>query len=103
MKRSWYDLGPELRAALADGKRRKRGLPSQRDLDRQAAQEQADAFNARAGVGTPVRYWTWTREGEGRIGRTRSPAQVLGGYSAVVWVTGCAGCIHLSHVEVVDA
>ena len=43
--------------------------------------------------------WTWEREGVGKIGTTRSHAEVLSGHTAVVWITGCVGCVCLSHVE----
>lgn len=66
----------------------------------QKPQKQADAFNKKNPVGTPVQYWTGVKEGPGKTGATRSEAQVLGGHTAVVWITGCVGCVALSHVEV---
>ena len=48
---------------------------------------------------TWVRYWTGTREGPGKTGRTRSTAQVVGD-TAVVWVEGEPSCIALTHVAV---
>ncbi|MEU4331461.1 hypothetical protein [Nonomuraea dietziae] len=59
-------------------------------------------WNTRVPVGTPVRYWTGYREGEGRISRTRSTARLLGGHTSVVWLDDVAGCISLTHVEPVD-
>jgi hypothetical protein len=59
----------------------------------------AAAWNASNPVGTPVRYWTGAREGEGQTGETRSTARVLGGHTAVVWVTGHDACIALTHVD----
>jgi len=56
-------------------------------------------FNARTPVGTSVRYWTGMREGEGKVSTTRTPAHVLGGHTAVVWLEGVSGCVALSHVE----
>lgn len=56
-------------------------------------------FNRRYPIGTPVRYWTGAREGEGRTGETRSAAEVFSGHTPVVWVTGLVGCVALSHVE----
>lgn len=35
-------------------------------------------------------------------GRTRTRAELLSGHTAVVWVTGCSGCIALSHVVLLD-
>lgn len=58
----------------------------------------AELFNSRCPEGTPVRYWTGAREGSGQTGRTRSAASVLGGHTAVVWVTGHGACIALTHV-----
>ena len=56
-------------------------------------------FNAANPVGSPVRYWSGERIGAGAEGFTRSPAQLLSGHTAVVWVTGQAGCVALSHVQ----
>lgn len=71
---------------------------------REAAKEpdpqvHADAWNAELPVGTPVRYWTGVREGAGRTGETRTTAQVAGGHTAVVWVTGHGAYVALSHVQ----
>lgn len=65
------------------------------------ARREVAAWNAAHPVGTPVRYWTWTREGPGRESRTRSEAVVMGGHGSV-WVEGQMGCIALTHVEVID-
>jgi hypothetical protein len=61
--------------------------------------EHVDAWNTTYPEGTPVRYWTGFRQGEGRTGRTRSAASVLEGHTAVVWVTGHGACIALTHVQ----
>lgn len=55
-------------------------------------------------VGTPVRYWTFTREGPGRISRTRSTVQPLGGEGGtlVVWVEGQGSCIAMTHIEQIE-
>ncbi|MFD1546953.1 hypothetical protein [Nonomuraea guangzhouensis] len=60
-------------------------------------------WNATVPVGTPVRYWTGWREGDGKTSRTRTAAQLLGGHTAVVWVEGEVSCIALSHVAVLEA
>jgi hypothetical protein len=52
-------------------------------------------------VGTPVRYWTGDREGDGKTSVTRTVADLLDGHTAVVCVEGVASCIALSHVEAV--
>lgn len=62
----------------------------------------AAQFNAQHPVGTRVRYWSWTREGEGVLSRTRAEAVVLAHGVSVVAVDGRAGCIALTHIEVVD-
>jgi hypothetical protein len=61
----------------------------------------ADAFNEAHPLGTPVRYWTGIRQGDGQTAVTRTPAQVLGDHTAVVWVTGESSCIALTHVDAV--
>lgn len=63
-------------------------------------QVEANGFNERFPIGTPVRYWTGVREGEGKVSKTRTEAQVLGGHTAVVWVEDEASCIALTHVRV---
>ena len=66
----------------------------------EVAQQEADAFNLANPVGTMVRYWTWTKEGEPTgTGPVRWPAQVLCGHASV-WIKGCVGAVNLSHVEV---
>ncbi|MET8985893.1 hypothetical protein ABZW49_10630 [Nonomuraea wenchangensis] len=68
-----------------------------------ARDEQAAAveqWNATVPVGTPVRYWTGWREGDGKASRTRTSAHLLGGHTAVVWVEGESSCIALTHVGV---
>ena len=62
-------------------------------------QRRVDDFNHHYPIGTPIRYWTGIREGEGKSGETRSEATLLGGHTPVVWVTGHAACIALSHIE----
>lgn len=70
-----------------------------RALERRRNDEAVATFNERCPIGTPVRYWPGIREGDGREGQTRSAAQLLSGHTPVVWVTGHAGCIALTHVE----
>jgi hypothetical protein len=59
----------------------------------------AHKWNRRFPVGTRVRYWTGVREGLGKISKTRTVAQVLGGHTAVVWLEDHNACVALSHVE----
>ena len=61
-----------------------------------ALQRQCDAFNARYPVGQAV---TLRRDnGEGFQTVTRSPAEVLSGHSAVIWLEGVTGCYLLDRV-----
>ncbi|UJR81440.1 hypothetical protein [Sandaracinus amylolyticus] len=52
-------------------------------------------------VGTRVRFWTGLREGPGRVSTTRAPAACMSDHASV-WITGVAGSVALSHVEVID-
>lgn len=61
--------------------------------------DNAAAWNSRHPVGTPVTYWPGVKQGPGRTSRTRTPAWVVGGHSAVVSVEGYAGGIALTHVH----
>lgn len=62
-------------------------------LERQCAD-----WNAAHKPGTPVEYREVLR-GAGPVLRTttRSEAQVLGGHTAVVWITGKTGAVALDH------
>jgi hypothetical protein len=53
-------------------------------------------------IGTPVRYWTGIREGEGKTSHTRTEVRMLGGHTPVVWVEGEPSCIALTHVESIE-
>lgn len=61
------------------------------------ALREAERFNARCPVGTPVRYWPGLRTGPGTIGRVRNCAVVMSDHASC-WVEGQAGSINLSHV-----
>jgi hypothetical protein len=51
-----------------------------------------------------VRFWTGAREGEGRLGKTWTPAQMMSG-TAVVYIRDSqgknVGAVALSHVEAI--
>ncbi|WP_033338994.1 hypothetical protein [Catenuloplanes japonicus] len=67
------------------------------------AQDAADAFNEMAPVGMLVRYWRSGRQGPpSGVGRVYHPSTVLGGHTAVAWISGCSGAVSLTHVEVLD-
>lgn len=54
-------------------------------------------------IGTPVRYWTGCREGDGNASRTRTEVQMLGGHTPVVWVEYEPSAIAVTHVEEITA
>lgn len=56
-------------------------------------------FNHDHTIGTPVRYWTGTREGAGKTSHIRTRAELMGGHTPVVWVEGEASAIALTHIE----
>lgn len=60
-------------------------------------------FNALYPVGTPVDYFSCLadmRQGQFAMRtKTRQPAQVLSGHTAVVWIEGKGGAVALSHVR----
>lgn len=62
-----------------------------------------DAFNEDNPVGTPVRYWPGTRDGQSFTGVVDASAALLGGHAPVVWVRpdsgGGRGAMALTHVE----
>ncbi|MEU1663651.1 hypothetical protein ABZ547_08545 [Streptomyces sparsogenes] len=64
----------------------------------------AEHFNARYPVGTPVMAYPGARPENDRnatrlVTRTRSRATVLGGHTDVVWVDGHSACIALTHID----
>lgn len=61
-----------------------------------ALKRQVDDFNARYPVGQAVTVRM--DDGSGRSTNTRSPAEVLSGHSAVVWLDGITGCYLLERV-----
>lgn len=64
------------------------------------AQRTCDEWNAANPIGTAVRYWRGMREGDPTgTGKIYNEATVMGG-SPVAWISGCRGCVALTHVEV---
>lgn len=78
-----------------------------RRSDRPTQKEEAaglrDDFNTQHGIGDRVRYWTFLREGEGKIGTLRTEATILSSNNVVVWLNEEAGCVSISHVEAAPA
>ena len=64
-------------------------------------QAEADKFNARVPVGSLVSYSSMLGD-EPKQYRTRTPAEVLSGHTAVVWLEGKAGCVCCSHCVLVE-
>jgi len=56
-------------------------------------------FNQKNPIGTPVRFWTGVKEGEGKLSKLRAPAEVFGGHTPVAWVDDHGACIALTHIE----
>jgi len=70
--------------------------------NREALQAECDAFNFECRVGGRVAVKIDGKD-KPLITKTRSPAQILSGHSAVVWLEGVSGCYHLSHVTPIPA
>lgn len=83
---------------------RNQGIHMRPPTDKQVAKFQdrvAKVFNQNHPVGTPVRYWSGAREGDGVVSKTRSESWTVCG-TAVVMVEGKAGGIALSHIEALE-
>lgn len=66
---------------------------------KEIAQAEADRFNAEHPVGTLLRYWSWTKEGEPTgEARIKHHATVVC-ESPVIWMEGVRSCHSLMHVE----
>jgi len=65
------------------------------------AKEVAD-WNARVKVGDTVEYAEVKGDPAGRY-EVRTPAEVLMGHTAVVWLKGKRGCVAISHCRPVPA
>ncbi|WP_405461504.1 hypothetical protein OG786_29035 [Streptomyces sp. NBC_00101] len=82
---------------------------SRLEADKRKGQQQADKFNARFPIGTPVMAYPLTRPEDNNPSFfeelttvTRTPAWILGHGESVVSVEGYAGGICLSHVDVIE-
>jgi hypothetical protein len=64
-------------------------------------------FNAEHNIGTPVRFWTGVREGQGRVGTTWTEAQIMGGHTSVVYIRDLfgknVGSVSLTHVDLLTS
>lgn len=65
-------------------------------------QRQCDEFNAKYAIGTAVRFYPIIGGTESRPGNTSTVASVLGGHTAVIWLTSERGCVALASVQVVQ-
>lgn len=55
-------------------------------------------FNLKYPVGTPVRFWTGIRDGEGRVGEVKYAADLIGDTPGA-WISGGIGFVALTHIE----
>ncbi len=63
-----------------------------------ALEQEVRAFNNRFRVGDEVDYYEVIETGQCKRYRTRTPAEVLSGHTAVVWLEGKSGCVCCDHV-----
>lgn len=66
-------------------------------------QKEVDAWNARVKVGDTVEYSEVIGLTEPQTFKTQTPAEVLSGHTAVVWLEGKRGCVCISHCKLVNA
>jgi hypothetical protein len=59
---------------------------------RKNPEKKVAAWNAKVSVGDTVEYRDYP-EAEPQTFTTRTPAEVLSGHTAVVWLNGKAGCV----------
>lgn len=64
-----------------------------------AANNEAEKFNAEFPPGTPVEYWSGVREGDGKIGHTKGKAFASRSGQAVVFLDNASSYHALSHVR----
>jgi hypothetical protein len=72
-------------------------------MKRPNPQKEADSFNARVNVGDQVEYSEVVGMGTPVVYRTRTPAEILSGHTAVFWLEGKSGCVCVSHCVPVRA
>lgn len=60
-------------------------------------QKAVSDWNARVNVGAAVEYSEVIGMGTPQKFTTATPAQVLSGHTAVVWLNGKSGCVALAH------
>ena len=65
------------------------------EADQALLEKRCAEWNAKYPVGTAIEYHPVIGAPEFRLRKTRSPAQVLSGHSAVVWLEGESGCVSL--------
>lgn len=73
-----------------------------RRREREAAERDVAAWNAKYKVGQRARFWTGEKRGKpSGEGEIWNEATVLGGHTAVAWIRGTGSCVALTHVEVI--
>lgn len=60
-------------------------------------QKQCDEWNARWPVGTEIEYYPVAGDTQYSVHRTRGPAYVLSGHTAVIFLEDKSGCVALDH------
>lgn len=95
--RALRDAGWEV--GFKDLRRRSLGKQDPPPTAAELAQREADSFNVRFPVGTPVLYWSGVKEGPptGR-GAINHEATVVCQH-AVAWIEGARSCHSITHVE----
>jgi hypothetical protein len=66
-------------------------------MKKRLTQKDCDAWNAKHPVGTAVSVRRDT--GEVQEAKTKSPAEMLSGHTAVIWLEGISGCYMLDRVK----
>lgn len=72
-------------------------------MKRPNPQKLVDDFNARVMVGDLIEFSEVIGLGEVRRFNTATPAEILSGHSAVVWLEGKRGCVLVSHCQPVGS
>lgn len=77
------------------------GTTEEGKLKKPNPQAEADKFNASIPVGSLVEFRNFPGT-DSKQYRTRTPAEVLSGHTAVVWLEGKSGCVCCSHCWLVE-
>lgn len=78
-------------------------MSKQSDRQLAAEQKKVDEWNARVKVGDSVEYREVLDDNKPELFTTRTPADILGGHTAVVWLNNKSGCVCLDHCQPKEA